>query len=69
MIPRIIGKVLEGECDYPDKGKKEFYFQMWLTGLGEGEPNDSNSLGIFGPYDSHEIALDQLESACKLLAR
>lgn len=69
MIPRIRGKV--GQCT-EDKEKPQnvgkWFFEIWLSELGSGEPKDSESLGFFGPWESEEIAHRELLVATQLVS-
>ena len=68
MQPKIRGKV--GEIITAGEHKGKFAFEMWLTSLGGGE---GDTLGHFGPFDTEEIALKELnvaaEIACKALSK
>jgi hypothetical protein len=59
---RIRGKVGTGDHD----GK--WYFQMWMTEMGQGDPTDEDLLGTFGPWDSEQEAHQKLREASKVAA-
>lgn len=61
MIPRIRGKV--GQCSDPIEHKGKWFFEMWMTTLGGGE---GDSLGIFGPWETEDIAHAELKRACQI---
>ena len=62
MIPRIRGKVGQGQSDDPKLDKK-WFFSIWVTTIGGGE---GDKLGDYGPFDTEEIAQKELEGACQM---
>lgn len=63
MIPRIRGKL--GQATDPGEYQGKWFFELWLTELGGGG-GDGMSLGQFGPWDSEEIAGEELRKAAQL---
>lgn len=61
VIPRIRGKV--GQATEPADVAGKWFFEMWLSQMGEGE---GDSLGMFGPFDTEEQAQAELRNACQL---
>jgi hypothetical protein len=62
MIPRIFGNV--GQADEGEHLGK-WFFQLWVSELGKGK-GEGDSLGIFGPFETEEIAHRELNHACQL---
>ena len=62
MIPRIQGKIGQGdEPGHPHHGK--WFFTVWFSTLGGGEAKE---VGTFGPWETEQIAKDELKKACRL---
>jgi hypothetical protein len=70
MIPRIRGKV--GQCSEDEERPEnvgKWFFEIWISELGSGEMKDSESLGLFGPWDTKERAHKELTEATQLVSR
>ncbi len=65
MIPRLRGKVGQADKDNPPEVAEKWYFEVWLTTIGGGE---GDSLGLFGPWDTEEVAQTQMRSLVKELS-
>lgn len=61
MIPRIQARV--GQATEPKEFEGKWFFEMFLTTLGGGE---GQPMGQFGPWDTEEIAHEEMRRACKL---
>lgn len=61
MIPRIQGRV--GEIESPPELAGRFTFEVFLSFMGDGEPQK-----VFqGPdYATHEEAMKELRNACRI---
>lgn len=62
MIPRIQGKI--GQADEPGhEYHGKWFFTIWLSFIGEGQPKE---IGTFGPWETEQIAKDELKNACRM---
>lgn len=61
MIPRIQGKV--GKATEPPEVAGKWFFEMWLSELGGAR---CDSLGLFGPWETEEVAQAELRRASQL---
>lgn len=64
MIPRIRGKV--GQATEPPEYVGKWFFTVWMTELGVPFKEDEPMFGPMGPYDTEEIAHENLTEAVKL---
>lgn len=61
MIPRIRGKV--GQANHPPEMAGKWFFEMWLSDIGDGE---GKSIGMCGPYENKDDALVALRHASQV---
>lgn len=61
---RIRGKV--GQATEPPEYAGKWFFQLWLSPFGSGDPVPGDSLGEFGPWHSEAEAQAELRKAAQI---